>query len=412
MIKEDMKKYCLNCKNKTCQSGCPLENDIPGFIHADNYEEAYKILQKTTVLSAICGRICPHMKQCQSKCIRGIKGKPVSIGKVEAEIADKAIEEGFQIEKEESNELLKSKKVAVVGSGPAGLTCAAFLAKKGIQVTIFERDDRLGGILAHGIPEFRLPSEIVQDNIEKILSLGIEYKLNIELGKDITIDDLKKDFDAIFISIGANISAPAHIDGEQLKGVFGANELLENNKYPDFHGKRVAVLGGGNVAMDSARTVARLGAEEVEIIYRRSENEMPAEKNEIEAAKQEGIKFCFQTNIIKILGKDLVEKMECIHTKLIQKEGEKRLVPVEIKGSNYIENIDYILIATGSMPENKVIEMFEKNKWGYVKIDENMETSIKNVFAGGDIAGERATVAWAARSGRNAADKIIDSFIK
>lgn len=430
MIKQEMEEYCLNCKNKPCQASCPLGNNIPEFIHEKDMENAYQILLKTTVLPAICGRICPHTKQCQGSCVRGIKGNPVSIGNVEKEIADKALEENYEIKKDDNyitqkcnqlnnnmnlediKNILKLKKVAVIGSGPAGLTCAAFLARNEVNVTIYEKDKKLGGILSHGIPEFRLSSEIVQDNIEKIISIGVEYKTGMQLGKDITIEGLLQKYDAIFIGIGSNISASANINGETLNGVYGANELLEDKNYPDFTGKNVSVLGGGNVAMDAARTIKRLNANEVNVIYRRAEEQMPAEPKEIESAKKEGINFMFQSNIVNIMGENKVEDIECIRTELVKKDGEKRLVPVEIKGSNYVIPMDYVIIATGSKPDDKVIFEFEKNSWGYIKVKDNMETSINRVFAGGDIIGEKATVAWASRSGRNAAYNIIDELLK
>ena len=407
MNEEEIRKYCLSCKNKPCtNNGCPLGNSIQEFIHEEDYKKAYEILCETTVLPAVCGRICPHEKQCQGSCIRGIKGEPVSIGKMESLIGDISIKENYKILKNIDNSLI-DKRIAIVGGGPAGLTCAAFLAKKGVQVKIYEKHSELGGLLSHGIPEFRLSQTTVKATIDKILDLDVQAELNRELGKNLELEELIQANDAVFVSIGANIPAKMNIEGENLKGVYGGNDLLEYNRHPSYVGKTIAVIGGGNVAMDSARTIKRLGADKVIIIYRRAEEQMPAEKKEIEDAKREGIEFLFQTNIIRIIGVEKVEKIECIKTELVQKEGEKRLVPVNIKNSNYTMNVDYVVMATGSKPEGNVIRNFEKNKWGYINIDEKMQTSIPKVFAGGDVAGEKSTVAWAARSGRNAANNII-----
>ena len=412
MEENEIREYCLNCKVKPCSNkGCPLNNDIPAFIHEEDYEKAFNILSTTTVLPAICGKICPHEKQCQGSCIRGIKSTPVSIGYMESLIGDISIKNGYKIPKE-IDERLTKKTVAVIGSGPAGLTCAAFLAKKGVQVTIYEKYNELGGILVHGIPNFRLPKETVKSTIEKILELGIKVEFGKELGKNIKIEELSNKYDAVFIGIGANIPSKMNIPGEDLEGVYGGNTLLEKGKHPSYEGKDVAVIGGGNVAMDSARTIKKLGAKHVYVIYRRAEEQMPAERKEIDAAKEEGVEFLFQNNIVKALGNTHVEKIECIKTQLVKKEGETRLSPVNIEGSNYIMNMDYVVMATGSKPEDKVIENFEKNKWGYINVNEQMQTSLNNVYAGGDIVGEKQTVAWAARSGRNTAESIIKNFIK
>ena len=410
MEEKEIREYCLNCKVKPCSNnGCPLNNDIPSFIHEEDYEKAFNILCNTTVLPAICGKICPHEKQCQGSCVRGIKSHPVPIGDMESIIGDMSIKNNYKIPKE-IDEKLVDKKVAVIGSGPAGLTCSAFLARKGVQVTLYEKYNELGGILVHGIPEFRLPKQTVKDTINKILDLGIKVELNKELGKNLNIEDLSGKYDAVFVGIGANIPSKMNIPGEDLEGVYGGNTLLETGNHPSYEGKTVAVIGGGNVAMDSARTIKRLGAKQVYVIYRRAEEQMPAERKEIESAKEEGIEFLFQNNIVKVLGNTHVEKIECIRTQLVKKEGEARLSPVNIEGSNYIMDMDYVVMATGSKPEEKVIENFEKNKWGYIAVNEKMQTSIKNVYAGGDIAGEKQTVAWAARSGRNAAESIIKIF--
>lgn len=402
--------YCLSCKNKPCIKGCPLNNDITEFIRnikEEKYEEAYKILLETTVLSSVCGRICPHEKQCQGSCIRGIKQQPVNIGYLESFIGDIAIEKNWKITKYEKN---NNKKVAIIGGGPAGLTAAAFLARYGFDVTIYEKNDNLGGILYKGIPAFRLDKKILQNTISKILELGIQVKYNVELEKNFTLEELKNSYDAVLLTFGANISSKMKIEGEELVGVYGGNELLEKENYPNFNGKRVAVIGGGNVAMDTARTIKKLGAEAVYVVYRRAEKQMPAEKKEIKDAKLEGIEFLFQNNIVKIIGDktNKVKQLECIKTELVKKEGEEREIPVNIENSNYNLDIDYVIRAVGSETEKSILQKLnlELNNYGYVKVDENQMTSQEKVFAAGDLIGTKSTVAWAARSGRDAASNI------
>ena len=408
---KEKSNYCLNCPIKPCSNkGCPLGNDIPGFINAvkqQDYKKAYEILSETTVLEAICGRICPHTKQCEGSCVRGIKSDSVNIGELESFVGDIAIKENYKISKISTEN--KNKKIAIVGGGPAGLTASAFLLKNGYTVTLYEKYDYLGGLLVHGIPEFRLRKEIVKHTIQKIIDLGLEVKYNQELGKNLDLQQLEKDYDAIFLAFGANITTKMGVEGEDLHGVFGGNQLLEYQNHPDYTNKKVAIIGGGNVAMDCARTIKRLGAQEVKVIYRRAEEQMPAEAKEIEEAKHEGIEFLFQNNIVKILGKDKVEQVELIRTELVQKEGETRKVPVNITNSNYIIDIDYIVMALGSEPDGFVKDLgFQLNKWGYINIDEKNRTSNPKIFAGGDIAGTKGTVAWAARSGRDAANSIIE----
>ena len=402
-------EYCLNCKLKPCQSACPLGNDTAGFIKLikeNKLKEAYELLLETTVLQPVCSRICPHDKQCQGSCVRGIKQTPVSIGDMEAYIGDLAIKNNWKIDKKSEE---KNKKVAVIGGGPTGLTCSAVLARNGYQVTIYEKHDKLGGIMVHGIPDFRLDREVLQKTIDKIVELGIEVKLNSELGQDYTLDSLAKEYDAVYLGFGANISSKMGIEGEDVEGVLGGNELLENNIHPDYTGKTVIVSGGGNVAMDTSRTVKRLGAKRVIVVYRRSRTEMPAEKKEIEEAIEEGVEFFFQNNIIKICGDKKVNKIECVKTELVQKEGESRLSPVNIEGSNFFIDADYVIMAVGSKPEADLLKKLnlELDKWGRIKIDENSMTSKKGVFAGGDVVGAKATVAWASRSGRDAGNAII-----
>ena len=410
--------YCLNCKTKPCSNkGCPLGNNIPEFINQvkiKNIKKAYEILSETTVFPGVCGRICPHQKQCQGSCVRGIKGEPVSIGELEAFVFDNMIEDDESLLDcylEEIQENKTNKKVAVIGGGPAGLSASAFLARYGFDVTIYEKYDYLGGLLVHGIPEFRLPKNTIQKTIDKILKLGINVKYNVELGKDISIQELEKQYDAVFLSIGANKSSKMEIEGENLEGVYGGNELLEYNLHPDYKGKKVAVIGGGNVAMDCARTIKKLGAKEVKVIYRRAKEQMPAETKEVEDAINEGIEFLFQNNISKIIGKDKVEKIELIKTKLVQKEGNTRLVPVNIENSNYEIDIDYVIGAIGSEPQPYVKELgLDINKWGNIKINENYQTSNPKIYAGGDLAGVKSTVAWAIYSGREAAKNIKNNY--
>ena len=416
-------QYCLHCKVKPCSlKGCPLGNNIPDFIEQiknNNYAKAYEILCQTTVLPGVCGRICPHQKQCQGSCVRGIKGEPVAIGDLEAFVFDKAMEQGESLSKywkkeiEENKKIKGNKKVAVIGGGPSGLTAAAFLAKGGVEVTIYERYNELGGLLIYGIPEFRLEKGVVKKTIDNILSLGIKVEYQKELGKNLSLEKLKEKYDAIFLGFGANCSSKMGVEGENLDGVYGGNELLEHNLHPNYKGKKVAIVGGGNVAMDCARTVKRLGAEEVKVIYRRAREQMPAEDKEIEEAINEGVEFLFQNNIVKIIGnkEEKVTEVELIKTELVQKEGETRLVPVNIENSNYKIDIDYIIMALGANPAPYVKELgLVLNKWGNIEINENYQTSDKKIYAGGDLAGVKGTVAWAAYSGREAAKKIVENI--
>ena len=413
-MNENMKKkleYCLNCKIKPCSNkGCPLNNDIPEIINKlknEQYEEAYEILTKTTLLPSICGRICPHQKQCQGSCVRGIKGEPVSIGEIESYIGDIAIRNGYKIKKQIDERYL-NKKIAIIGGGPSGITAAGFLARKGAKVTIYEKYNYLGGILVHGIPEFRLSKEIVKKSIDKILELGIEVEYGKELNKNLSLNELEKQYDKIILAFGANISSKAGIEGENLKGIYGGNELLEIGNHPNYKDKIVAVYGGGNVAMDTSRTIKKLGAKKVIVIYRRAREQMPAEDKEIQDAINEEIEFLFQNNIVKIIGEDKISKLELIKTKLVQKEGETRLSPINIEGSNYKIDVDYLIMALGSHAEEFIKNLdLELNTNGKIKA-QNGQTSNKKIYAIGDLAGNKGTVAWAARSGREVAETIMN----
>lgn len=410
---ERVKEYsseCASCVIKPCQVGCPLNNDITEFIKLvkdDDYKKAYEVLSNTTVLPSICGRICPHDSQCQGSCVKRISHEAVKIGLLEAIVGDLAIKNNYKLSV--SNKKL-GKKVLVIGGGPAGLTCAAFLQRNGVDVTIYEKYDYLGGILRHGIPEFRLDKEILGKSIQRIIDLGVYVKFDMELGKSYQLSDVVDKYDAVFLGIGANKSLTMNIPGEDLDGVYGGNELLEHNTHPDYIGKTVIVSGGGNVAMDVCRTIKKKGANKVYVIYRRSEQEMPAEKIEIQDAKDEGIEFLFKNNIVQILGDKKVEKIECIRTSLVKDNDNDRAKPVNIEGSNYYIDCDYVIMAVGSKVEEGVVNSLgiELNDRGKIKIDKDGRTSNPKVFAGGDVAGTKGTVAFAARAGRNSADAILN----
>lgn len=396
--------FCVSCVTKPCQLGCPLNNDTTGFIKAvknDDYEEAFKILSNTTVMPAICGKICPHEKQCQGSCVKRVSYEAVKIGDIESFIGDLAIENDWKFLKKDK----KNKKILVVGSGPAGLTCAAFLAKEGYQVTMYEKHDYLGGLLYHGIPAFRLSKDLVKKAIDKILDLGIEVHTNMTLGKDFSLDEIKDKYDAIFLGIGANISKMMGIPGEDLIGVYGGNELLEKAIHPNYTNKKVFVIGGGNVAMDVARTVKRLGAKEVTILYRRDKEDMPAEKVEIKETVLDDVKFLYKTKLVKILGEDKVQKIECINTKLNDEEKY-----VDIDDSNFILDADYVVMAIGSKADDVVLRTLglERLESGYLSTNDNDQTSDEKIFAAGDLTGTKSTVAWACRKGRDAAFSIME----
>lgn len=412
MEKEKLKveiaaRKCMNCVTKPCQIGCPLNIDIPEFIkdfRNGNYEEAFKVLCKSTVLPSVCGRICPVDKQCQGSCAKKVSYDPVEIGKIESYIGDLALKNEWSLPKKTK----KNGKVAVIGSGPSGLTCAAFLAENGYQVTIYEKHDYLGGLLYHGIPKFRLERELVQKMIKQILDLGINVKTNVSLGKDISLEELEKEYDAVFLGLGANLSKMMGLKGETLRGVYGANELLENLVHPDYTGRNVVVIGGGGVSIDMARTAIRMGAKEVGVIYRRSRNEMSAEMDDIKQAKKEKIKFLFQTNVIGINGEEEVKSIECVKTSL---DKDKKAINVE--GSNFTIDTDYVIMAVGSRADSELLEKLKLDvkENGYLMVNTNNQTSNPKIFAAGDLTGAKSTVAWACRNGRDTAYSIMN-FIK
>ena len=361
---------------------------------------AYQVLEETTVMPFICGRICPKSKQCQGSCVRGIKGVPVSIGEIESFIGDMAIENKWYLEKKRID---NGKKIAIIGAGPAGIVCSIELAKAGYTVDLYEKHSKIGGILRYGIPDFRLEKKYVDILQQKLESLEIKIYTNQMLGKDFSIQDLQKKYNAIVLDLGANCSCKMNIEGENLPHVLGANELLEYANHPDYIGKRVIIVGGGNVAIDMARVAKRNGAKEVTIVYRRARKQMPAEETEIEEATKEGIAFLYQVNIKKIDS----FKIQCSKNMLLKKEGEKREIPIEIENSEFEIEADYVIIAIGARINNEIIKQgIELNEKGYIQVDKNQMTNLKNVYAIGDCTGNIATVAWAARAGRDLAKTV------
>ena len=429
----DEAKRCLNCKNKPCTGGCPVKIYIPEFISEvakGNFEQAYQIISKSSSLPAVCGRVCPQEKQCESKCVRGIKGEPVAIGRLERFVADWHNQNTtLAPAKPESNGI----KVAIIGSGPAGLTCAGDLAKKGFEVTVFEALHVAGGVLVYGIPEFRLPKDIVAKEVENLKHLGVKIETNMVIGKVISIDELIEEygFRAVFIGTGAGLPKFMNIPGEQLKGVYSANEFLtrvnlmkaykDNADTPIMHAKNVAVVGGGNVAMDAARCALRLGAENVYIVYRRSMDELPARREEVEHAIEEGVDFRLLNNPVEILGyhnpddkrdpkNGFVTGMKCIKMELGEPDEKGRRRPVEIPGSEFILDVDCVIMAIGTSP-NPLIKSttkgLETKEWGGIIADEETGlTSRAFVYAGGDAVTGAATVILAMGAGKNAAEAI------
>ena len=412
---------CLGCKNPRCVSKCPVSIEIPNFINeikSGNFEEAAKVIAKDSALPAICGRVCPQENQCEGQCVLGIKGEAVSIGKLERFVADFSRENNIDLSNREKD---KGIKVAVIGSGPAGLTCAGDLAKMGYDVTIFEALHEAGGVLVYGIPEFRLPKDgVVKPEIENIKNLGVHIETNIIIGRTITIDELlnEEGFEAVFIGSGAGLPKFMGIKGENSNGVFSANEFLtrsnlmkafkEGYSTPIKSGSKVAVVGGGNVAMDAARTALRLGSE-VHIVYRRSEEELPARKEEVHHAKEEGVIFDILTNPVEILSDEngWVKGMKCVKMKLLEADESGRRRPVEIEGSEFIMDVDTVIMSLGTSP-NPLISSTTKglaiNKRGCVIADDNNGlTSREGVFAGGDAVTGAATVILAMGAGKKAA---------
>ncbi|MEM2104348.1 MAG: NADPH-dependent glutamate synthase [Candidatus Bathyarchaeia archaeon] len=414
---------CLQCKKAACVTGCPVEIDIPAFIKfikERNYAEAIKKIKEKNSLPAICGRVCPQEEQCQQQCALGKVGDPVSIGRLERFVADWERERGFNVPDISPS---TGRKVAVIGAGPAGLTVAADLAKLGHEVVIFEALHLSGGVLVYGIPEFRLPKSIVQAEVDYIKKLGVQIRTNHLIGRTYTIPELlKRGFDAVFIGTGAGLPQFLGVPGENLGGIYSANEflirvnLMKAYKFPEYDtpikvGRKVAVIGAGNVAMDSARSALRLGAEEVSIVYRRSREEMPARKEEIENAEEEGVRFQFLTTPTRFIGDDKgwVKQMECIRMELGPPDESGRRRPVPVKGSEFLMDIDTVVIAIGRTP-NPIIQITTEGlgvtKWGTIVADENGKTNIEGVYAGGDIVTGEATVISAMGAGKRAAKAI------
>lgn len=414
---------CLNCKNAACMKGCPVGVRIPDFLACvarGEFERAGEIIKTTNSLPSVCGRVCPQEGQCEKNCIRAKIDEPVSIGAVERFVGDYML----TLPKKERTIKKIGKRVAIVGSGPAGLTCAAQLAQAGVDVTVFEAFHKAGGVLVYGIPEFRLPKKLVKAEVDKLLELGVRLELNTVVGKTVTIDELRAEYDAIFIGSGAGLPMFMGIPGENLNGVFSANEYLtrinlmgaydSRSATPVQRGKNVAVIGAGNVAMDAARTALRMGAESVTIVYRRSKEEMPARKAELCHAEQEGIRFELLTNPVEFLGENgSVAALKCIRMELGEPDASGRRAPVAIKGSEFVIPADMVIVALGTSPNPLIkdsCEGLETAKKGILVVDESMMTSLDGVYAGGDAVTGSATVILAMGAGRKAASSILKRF--
>lgn len=427
---------CLGCKNMPCVSGCPVNIHIPEFIanvKDGDFEGAYQIIHKTSSLPAVCGRVCPQETQCEAKCVRGIKGEPVGIGRLERFVAD-----WHNAHSDVTPEVAPSNghRVAVVGSGPSGLTCAGDLAKKGYKVTVFEALHTAGGVLVYGIPEFRLPKSIVRKEVDNLVAMGVDVETNVVIGKTLTVDELfEQGFEAVFIGSGAGLPNFMGIPGESYKGVYSANEFLtrsnlmkayrEDPDTPIMKGGKVAVVGGGNVAMDAARTALRLGADKVYIVYRRSMEELPARREEVEHAEEEGIEFLLLNNPVEILGYEnpddrrdprngFVTGMKCIKMQLGEPDERGRRRPIPIEGSEFVLDVDTVIISIGTSP-NPLIKSttagLEVNKRGGIIVEEDTGATTKEgVYAGGDAVTGAATVISAMGAGKTAA-KAIDEYL-
>ncbi len=424
----DEAKRCLNCKNKPCVGGCPVNIHIPEFIACvaeGDFEGAYEVIGLSSSLPAVCGRVCPQETQCEGKCTRGIKGEPVAIGRLERFVADWHNQNG---KKTPVKPTPNGHKVAVVGSGPAGLTCAGDLAKKGYEVTVFEALHLAGGVLVYGIPEFRLPKAIVQKEVDNLKALGVKIETNMVIGRVLTLDELKEEygFEAIFLGSGAGLPKFMGIPGENAKGVFSANEYLTRsnlmNAYlpdsptPIYRAKNVAVVGGGNVAMDAARSAKRMGAENVYIVYRRGKEELPARKEEVEHAEEEQIIFKLLTNPVEILTdeEDNVTGIRCVEMELGEPDASGRRRPVEKKDSEFTMDVDCVIMSLGTSPNpllKQTTKGLETARRGEIIADESGKTSLDGVYAGGDAVTGAATVILAMGAGKNAA-KSIDEYIQ